>query len=45
MTNFIAYADGMNDLIEISDIIGVSVSDLIPMVEKLERAALVKAVD
>lgn len=45
MTNFIAYADGRNDLIEISDIIGVSVNDLIPMVEKLERAALVKAVD
>ena len=45
MMDFLAYADGQNDLIEISNIIGVSVNDLIPMVEKLERAVLIKEVD
>lgn len=35
MTDFIAYADGKNDLIEISNIIGVPVNELIPIVEKL----------
>lgn len=45
MMNFLAYADGNHDLIEISNIIGVSVKELIPMVEELKEAALIKAVD
>jgi len=35
MTHFIAYADGKNDLISISEIIGVPTSELIPIKEKL----------
>lgn len=35
MMNFIAYADGNNDLIDISNIIGVPVKDLITVVNKL----------
>ena len=35
MTNFIAYADGRNDLIDVSNIIGDPVSALIPVVKKL----------
>ena len=35
MVDFIAYADGRNDLIGISDLIGVSVRELIPVIQKL----------
>lgn len=35
MTHFIAYADGTNDLVDISNIIGVSTTDLIDIVDKL----------
>ena len=35
MTNFIAYADGSNDLIDISNIIGVSVKHLLDILDKL----------
>lgn len=35
MTNFIAYSDGKNDLIDISNIIGVSTTNLIDIVVKL----------
>lgn len=35
LRNLIAYADGTNDLIEISEIIGVPVSEIIPNVQKL----------
>ena len=45
MMDFLAYADGKNDLIEISNIIGMPVKDLILLVEKLEKVALIKAVD
>lgn len=45
MTDFIAYADGTNDLIAISDRIGVPVKDLILVVKKLLEADLIKAVD
>lgn len=45
MVNFIAYADGTNDLIDISNIIGVPVKQLYPIAEKLARAELIKAVD
>lgn len=41
MTNFIAYADGNNDLFDISEIIGVSVSKLLPIVEKLRYNRLI----
>ncbi len=40
MTNFIAYADGNNDLIEISDRINVSIEELIPIIDRLEKADL-----
>lgn len=41
ITNFIAYADGTRDLIEISNIIGVPVSKLLPIVNKLKEANLI----
>lgn len=44
MTDFIAYADGMNDLIDISNIIGVPVEELIPIVENLEKCKLLNKV-
>jgi aminopeptidase-like protein len=40
MMNFIAYADGKNDLIDISDITGVPAKNLYPIVEKLESRGL-----
>jgi len=40
MMNFIAYADGSNDLIDISNTIGVPVWELYPIVDKLLGAGL-----
>ncbi|MCM1192040.1 MAG: hypothetical protein NC548_40005 [Lachnospiraceae bacterium] len=40
MVDFIAYADGKSDLPEISEIIGVAVKDLIPVIEKLQQNEL-----
>lgn len=40
MMDFIAYADGENDLIAISDRIGVPVKELLPVVEKLSKNGL-----
>lgn len=40
MMNFIAYADGANDLIDISNTIGVPVWELYPIVDKLLEAGL-----
>ena len=40
MMNFIAYADGQNDLIDISNIIGVPLWELYPIVDKLTEAGL-----
>ena len=44
MVDLIAYADGKNDLIEISDRIGVAVNRLIPIVRRLKEAALLRVV-
>ena len=40
MMNFIAYADGKDDLIGVSDRIGVPVVKLIPIIQRLEEAGL-----
>ncbi len=45
MMNFIAYADGKNDLIDISNIIGVPVKDLVIVVDKLFKKNLLNIVD
>lgn len=42
MTNFLAYADGRNDLIDISNIIGCPVDRLIGIVEKLRENRLLE---
>ena len=44
MTDFIAYADGNNDLIDISNIIGVSVKNLTSIIEKLKINELIEEV-
>lgn len=44
MVNFIAYADGKNDLIGISDLIGCPVWQLIEIVEKLQKNCLLTVV-
>ena len=44
MTNFIAYADGRGDLIEISSRIGVPLLELIPIVEKLYGSGLLDVI-
>ena len=36
MTDFIAYADGNNDLIDIGNIIGVPVEELVPIIKNLK---------
>ena len=40
LRDFIAYADGCNDLIDISNLIGVPVKELIPIVNKLKNNGL-----
>jgi aminopeptidase-like protein len=45
MMDFIAYADGAHDLIEISDIIHAPVRDLYPIIEKLTKADLLSVTD
>lgn len=42
MVDFIAYADGTNDLIAISDIIEVPVHELVKIAEKLHKAELIE---
>jgi len=44
MMDFIAYADGLNDLVAISDIIGVPVEGLIEIAERLNDAGLLEVV-
>lgn len=45
MVDFIAYADGRHDLLEISGIIGVAVKELIPVIEKLMQNGLLDATE
>jgi aminopeptidase-like protein len=45
LMDFLAYADGSNTLIEISNIIGKSVGDLIPIAEKLTNLGLVEVIE
>ena len=45
LTDFIAYADGRNDLIDISEIINVPVSELIPIKDKLYDNDLISRED
>lgn len=45
MVDFIAYADGRKDLLEVSNIIGVPVSHLIPVIDKLTEADLLECSD
>lgn len=45
MTDFIAYADGTNDLMDISSIIKVSVERLVTVIEKLQEAKLISVED
>lgn len=42
LTDFLAYADGRNDLVAISDRIGAPVLDLIPLAERLAAAGLIE---
>ena len=44
MVDFIAYADGKNDLFDISEIIGVPVRELARIAEKLAANGLVVAI-
>ena len=43
MMNFIAYADGKMDLVDISDTIHVPINELIPLVDKLTETGLLEA--
>lgn len=45
MTDFIAYADGTNDVIDISNIIGVPVMELLIVIKKLKQAELLMRCD
>ena len=45
MKDFIAYADGKNDLIDISNIIQVPVRDLLPIVAKLSDNGLLEEME
>jgi aminopeptidase-like protein len=42
MMDFLAYADGTRDLVDISNIIKAPVETLFPIIEKLERCKLIK---
>ena len=44
MMDFIAYADGNNDLIDIANIIGVKAEELFEIVDKMKTANLIEAV-
>jgi len=42
MTNFIAYADGSNDIVDIANILGCPAERLYPIIEKLKEAKLIE---
>ena len=42
LNNFLGYADGTLDLVGIADVIGASVTDLIPLAKTLVDAGLLK---
>ena len=44
MMNFIAYSDGTNDIVDISNLIRTPVSNLIPIAQKLSKYNLIKVV-
>ena len=45
MMDFLAYADGRNDLVSIADIIGVPLWDVLPIVLRLKEAGLISEID
>ena len=45
MMNFLAYADGNNDLIDIANIIGVQAEELFDIVEKMKAVNLIEIVE
>ena len=45
MIDFIAYANGKNDLFDISNAIGVPIRELIPVIEKLKSNDLLTIVE
>lgn len=45
MTNFIAYADGMNDLIDISNMIQTPLQELLPIINKLQEVGLISLLE
>ena len=45
MVNFIAYADGKRDLIDISNVIGVPISELTEVITKLTEADLLECIN
>lgn len=42
MSDFVAYADGRNDLIQISELIGAPIDELIPIVDMLLENKLIE---
>ncbi|OFV92912.1 MAG: aminopeptidase [Acidobacteria bacterium RIFCSPLOWO2_02_FULL_61_28] len=45
MMNFLAYADGTNDLVDISNIIGKPVWEILPIAERLVKAGLLEEIN
>lgn len=45
MMDFLAYADGKNDLVSIADIIGVPMWDIFPIVSRLQEAGLISEIE
>jgi aminopeptidase-like protein len=45
LTNLLAYADGGSDLLELADKIRANIFELLPLVESLEKAGLIKVQD
>jgi aminopeptidase-like protein len=45
MMNFLAYADGNNDLVSVADLIGVSFWSLLPIVAQLKAAGVIVQVE